>query len=939
MSREGVDRRRFLGGAGLLASFSPWITQPANAAQHTAAASPCATTAPLHWLPGHAPASFEGTTWGTPWPQGQARTDSDFVLRDATGQAQPLQSWVLATWPDGSIKWSAHALAPLNGLSPSSAYTLEPAPATRTAAAALPAEAGLRIQEQAEGWQIDTGAMRCSIARSGPHLISEVSCDGRVRLREGQLLLQIQNDPEAEHIDVQPFTGQIREIALEQRGPLRAVLAIRGIHVAGDGRERLPFVLRLYFYAGSAALRLMHTLVVDIDEAREFIKGVGLRFASPLDGALQDRHVRFIGADGGVFAEAVRGLTGLRRDVGEAVALAQIQGQATPPAEQLPPAVGKRLNYIPAFGSYRLLQAHPDGFSIEKRTGTGQGWLHAASGKRASGTGYLGTPQGGVAFGIRNFWQSYPAQLDIEDAHTDQARITLWLWAPSAPPMDLRFYHDGLGQTDFASQREALEITYEDYEPGFGRPLGVARSSELQLQFFKATPSTASLVRVAERIQEPPLLLASPEHLHAAGAFGPNWAPAASPALATPNRASREIEDQLAWYFHFYQQEVERRRWYGFWDYGDVMHSYDGHRHVWRYDVGGYAWDNSELSTDLWLWYYFLRSGRQDVFRMAEAMTRHTGEVDVHHLGPFAPLGSRHNVRHWGDSAKQLRISTVANRRFLYYLTADERIGELMREQVEALRTLQTIVPGRKIGQQASTTPGQASINFGTDWGAIAAAWLTAWERSSDPVERQQIRDRLRNSMRTIGSQPLGFFTGVADMDVASGNYAQSTRSTPSVSHLSAVFGLAEIAGELIQVLPEPAFEKAWLDYCRLYNASPGEQKVALGVSLSKLNLAQGHARLTAYAGYRLGDEALRRRAWKEFFAGQGGIAQPSQKLRHITAPAVLNAVEEVEAVSAIDKAAGSTAADNLSTNAVAQWALSAMALLALAGTPPEHAP
>jgi len=28
-------------------------------------------------------------------------------------------------------------------------------------------------------------------------------------------------------------------------------------------------------------------------------------------------------------------------------------------------------------------------------------------------------------------------------------------------------------------------------------------------------------------------------------------------------------------------------RWYGFWNFGDVMHTYDSYRHVWRYDVGG----------------------------------------------------------------------------------------------------------------------------------------------------------------------------------------------------------------------------------------------------------------------------------------------------------------------------------------------------------------
>ena len=55
---------------------------------------------------------------------------------------------------------------------------------------------------------------------------------------------------------------------------------------------------------------------------------------------------------------------------------------------------------------------------------------------------------------------------------------------------------------------------------------------------------------------------------------------------------------------------MEQRRWYGFWDYGDVMHTYDPTRHAWRYDVGGFAWDNTELMPDLWLWYSFLRTGR-----------------------------------------------------------------------------------------------------------------------------------------------------------------------------------------------------------------------------------------------------------------------------------------------------------------------------------------
>ena len=78
-----------------------------------------------------------------------------------------------------------------------------------------------------------------------------------------------------------------------------------------------------------------------------------------------------------------------------------------------------------------------------------------------------------------------------------------------------------------------------------------------------------------------------------------------------------------------------------------------------------FAWDNTELASNMWLWYNFLRTGRLDIWRMAEAMTRHTGEVDVYHVGPNAGLGSRHNVSHWGCGAKEARISQAAWNPFL----------------------------------------------------------------------------------------------------------------------------------------------------------------------------------------------------------------------------------------------------------------------------------
>lgn len=340
--------------------------------------------------------------------------------------------------------------------------------------------------------------------------------------------------------------------------------------------------------------------------------------------------------------------------------------------------VAGSLDLIPVFGDFTLSQIDADSFQIRKRTKAGYTWLTSAQGKRASGLGYLGDPDGGMAFGIRNFWQSCPAQLDIRNAASDTATVTMWLWSPDARPMDLRFYHDDMGEDTYEKQLKGLDITYEDYEPGFATPVGIARTSEMTLWALPATPSHANLAVLAETASTPPQLVCQPETYHAAQVFGGAiWN---LPDKSTPTK--KRIEDQLAWYFDFYKNEVEQRHWYGFWYYGNVMHTYDEDRHVWRYDVGGFAWDNSELSTDLWLWYSFLRTGRADIYRFAEAMTRNTGEIDVYHLGRFAGLGTRHGVVPWGDSAKQLRISTAENRRFYYYLTADERVGDLMQEEV-----------------------------------------------------------------------------------------------------------------------------------------------------------------------------------------------------------------------------------------------------------------
>lgn len=889
-----LSRRSFFKTGALAAALPLGMRAVDAVAAPTAPASP--TIADLSWLEG-APSLLTGATFGVPWPRGALRKDQAFALSGAGGELA-CQSWPIAYWPDGSLKWTAHAL-PAQGAMPAR-LQLKPGKAR------LPAQT-VAVSERPDAIVVDTGVIECVVPRQGADIIRSIRRGQKDIARAGKLVALSDDQPEGS-IRQTAYESQLTKVTLEQRGPVRSVVKLEGMHRAlGGSRSWLPFTVRLYFYAGAESVRIMHTFVFDGDEQKDFVRGIGLRFDVPLADEPHNRHVRFGGEAGGLWAEGVRNLTGLRRDPGEAVRKAQLAGQGVAVSE-IAERVRKNMHYVPAWGDYSLSQLSADSFRIRKRTKAGHGWIDAAWGRRAPGLGYIGGASGGLAFGLRDFWQRHPTQLDIRNAHTDAAQVTLWMWSPDAPAMDLRFYHDGMGMDTHAEELQALDITYEDYEKGFGTPVGVARSSELTLWALDATPSRERLVQMAAHVQTPPQLVAAPAHILATRVFGNMWA---LPDRSTPAKA--HIEDRLSAHFDFYRDEVEQRRWYGFWDHGDFRHTYDLDRHEWRYDVGGYAWANSELSPDLWLWYSFLRTGRADMFRIGEAMVRHTSDVDTYHLGRFAGLGTRHNVQHWGCSAKQVRISTAVYRRMYYFLTADERTGDVMRETLDADQRLEAVDPVRKLPNQPPKGRFPVRASFGTDWASLVANWLTEWERSGSA----RYRDYILTGMRDIAAMPRGFFSAERmGYELETKRLHNMSGDVAKASHLNAVFGAIEIFDELINLTGDKAFEKAWIEYCELYNAPAEEQRRRLGKTHGGTDaIYQGNSRMTAYAAWKRKDPELARRAWKEF-AGANRPYPPFAPKR-IAGPAVLNPVNEVPWVT---------------TNETAQWGLAAIQNLALVG-------
>ena len=60
------------------------------------------------WLGGALPLVESGVSWGVPWPRGAVHKDQSFTLA-ADGKPLPLESWPLAYWPDGSMKFTGFA--------------------------------------------------------------------------------------------------------------------------------------------------------------------------------------------------------------------------------------------------------------------------------------------------------------------------------------------------------------------------------------------------------------------------------------------------------------------------------------------------------------------------------------------------------------------------------------------------------------------------------------------------------------------------------------------------------------------------------------------------------------------------------------------------------------------------------------------------------------
>ncbi len=861
--------------------------------------SPQQTSAvPLHWI-GDTPEQDKAVSFGVPFDEGDVFPATPLQLKVNEYQDIPVDTWPLAYWPDGSVKWSGVA-----GVIPAGTerLTLEKASKKVKTTNKQP-KAPISITETPENIQVETGVLSVFVPRHGEFLIDSLLYKGTKVGEKARLVCSTQSEPVLENtsrVSFLHYTGEIKSVSIERAGSVRTLVKLEGVHrnrnkgISTDNsnseddsqnnREWLPFVVRLYFYAGSEQIKMVHSFIYDGDQKMDFIRSLGIRFDVPMREALYNRHVAFSCADGGVWSEPVQPLVGRRMltmpQIQDEPSLQQqqMEGKRIPPYEAFDEKNRELLNDWASWNDYRLSQLTADAFSIRKRTNGDAPWIGTFSGTRSDGYAFAGDITGGLGLCLHDFWQSYPSSIEVSDARTPVATLTAWLWSPDAEPMDLRHYDN---------VAHGLNASYEDVQEGMSTPYGIARTTTLTLVPQGGYTGKKTFADDARQLSATSILMPTPEYLHNRRAFGIWSLPDRSTSFRT------RVEERLDAYIHFYQKAIEQNKWYGFWNYGDVMHAYDPVRHTWRYDVGGFAWDNTELASNMWLWYNFLRTGRADIWRMAEAMTRHTGEVDVYHIGPNAGLGSRHNVSHWGCGAKEARISQAAWNRFYHYLTTDERSGDLMTEVKDADHKLYELDPMR-LAQPRSEYPctAPARLRIGPDWLAYAGNWMTEWERTGNTV----YRDKIIAGMKSISALPNRLFTGPKALGFDPETGIITTECDPkleSTNHLMTIMGGFEIANEMMRMIDMPEWKDAWLDHAARY------KKKAWELSHSRFRIS----RLMAYAAYHLRDRQMAEEAWTDLFTRLEHTPAPSFRITTILPPEVPAPLDECTSISTNDAA------------------------------------
>jgi hypothetical protein len=679
---------------------------------------------------------------GVPFENGKLKSIENIRVMIG-GKETDSQARLLAMWPDRSVKWALLDFFAKDG----EVVTVEYGEGVNPKLAAD----GIQVLKDPDAITLDSGVIRLTVRKNGTAFIDELAFDknGNGKYDSDETVIASAAPEEQRYfLDFihRPFnqtfetmqnfipggtvgksTVEIKNLSLEEEGPLHCVILIRGYHkvpkLGARAANRLKhagqseFTLRIHVYKGSGVVIAEAHFVYDGCPDDDFLKAWGMRI--PLS-----KGMRFTTyAEGKILAvptSAAAPFAAITQDSAD---------------------------------SFRVWVADADRF----------GQTDLARGVRANGWVDLSASDWGVTIGTRWFWERWPNAIHYESS-TGKAEIMLY--PPESKVLDLRRYarHEwGVGETG------APEGDLEDYAAFAAK--GTGNSKEIRLVFHKGAAVDAGKTSAEYKVfNDWPLAKGDPSHYSMTRALG-YWAP----------RLKGQYDDFEKAFEVSLNKKIEGQknfRWYGMWDYGDYQQRFGDdpsttHNHGrWENDWGRWGWGQGDgqgrLDRDLFLEY--LRTGERRYFEQGEAMARHRADVDIVQTreypwdwsvmrkfppertkGPWWDLrgcSHRHNVQHWGCAYVGARGGNPVGQKFYYYLTGNGRAGDMLDMAAE----MGMIYNGWGGYERVPQRYGHSGDNDGQGTGLQAI--LIAWERTGDVKYRDALKSSLKDELLRPKNEP-----------------------------------------------------------------------------------------------------------------------------------------------------------------------------------------
>ena len=707
--------------------------------------------------PGTARAGIEPITFGVPFPDGALERTQAVRVAGPGGRPVPAQTDCLTTWrKDGRhVKWLLVDVQADGRIQPRAALSIEYPRADEPAADAP--DPRIHVAESDDLLSIDTGALRIDFRRSfdagrppaAPAVISRCRIkadDGWHDVLRGDGPVVYMKDAHGTRYD-SLSSGFAPEVVLEESGPLRACVLIRGFLASAAGIRFCPYQLRVHLYAGMADVRIFHTFVFDQDPKRVELSAVGIDL--PL--ALGERLRAAAGSDGAAahWCERWETLAVLQDDDRRYRVLRD--GRPFGAGTRMPGWVSLAGSRASATVAVRDgWQEFPKGFTLSDR-GIDVGiWPEACGRTLAFSTPYEETA---VRF----------AGMEKSSATRSEDEVIEILARNPTAPLNLKSFNiRSLEEARWVEEMvekhaPGRTISYNDTNTQTG--VGAAKTTEIVIRFSAEPTGDEAAQAFYDAVQEPLRAVVDPEYLCATGAVD-HFHHAGDPRMAAPDA---DLDD----YFEpIVVDPVERCRLYGMMRFGNMvcvhssavgwvylLYKDSDPAKALRY-VGPY---NNEANDQIMgVWGQYLRTGDPRHLRIAERYSRAVADTAFVHAFPGHPervgVMHYHNAHQWsgGYSPSHSILSGILTD---YYLTGNRRLLDVALEAGDRIVRLQEpagILSCRHVGLHRE---------FAGPLSMLLDVYQATWDERYGVLAERSLNWLLR-VVREPGMLPNGIGTG-----------------------------------------------------------------------------------------------------------------------------------------------------------------------------------